>query len=37
MKTSITTVSISGELPEKLKAIANAGFDVVQIFETSLA
>ena len=34
MKTSIATVSISGELPEKLEAIAKAGFDGVEIFET---
>lgn len=33
MKTSIATVSISGELPEKLDAIARAGFDGVEIFE----
>jgi 4-hydroxyphenylpyruvate dioxygenase len=33
MKTSIATVSISGELPEKLEAIAAAGFDGVEIFE----
>ncbi len=33
MKTSIATVSISGELPEKLAAIAKAGFDGVEIFE----
>lgn len=33
MKTSIATVSISGELPEKLAAIADAGFDGVEIFE----
>ena len=33
MKTSIATVSISGELPEKLEAIASAGFDGVEIFE----
>jgi 4-hydroxyphenylpyruvate dioxygenase len=33
MKTSIATVSISGELPEKLAAIARAGFDGVEIFE----
>ncbi|MDM9622820.1 3-keto-5-aminohexanoate cleavage protein [Rhizobium sp. AC44/96] len=33
MKTSIATVSISGELPEKLEAIARAGFDGVEIFE----
>lgn len=37
MKTSIATVSISAELPEKLEAIANAGFDVVEVFETSAA
>lgn len=33
MKTSIATVSISGDLNEKLKAIAEAGFDGVEIFE----
>ena len=33
MKTSIATVSISGELSEKLAAIAAAGFDGVEIFE----
>ncbi|WOS66019.1 bifunctional sugar phosphate isomerase/epimerase/4-hydroxyphenylpyruvate dioxygenase family protein [Sinorhizobium fredii] len=33
MKTSIATVSISGELPDKLAAIATAGFDGVEIFE----
>lgn len=33
MKTSIATVSISGELPQKLQAIAKAGFDGVEIFE----
>ncbi|MBZ6078247.1 bifunctional sugar phosphate isomerase/epimerase/4-hydroxyphenylpyruvate dioxygenase family protein [Microvirga puerhi] len=33
MKTSIATVSISGELPEKLDAIAKAGFQGVEIFE----
>ncbi|ACP23719.1 putative 4-hydroxyphenylpyruvate dioxygenase protein (plasmid) [Sinorhizobium fredii NGR234] len=33
MKTSIATVSISGDLPEKLAAIAAAGFDGVEIFE----
>ncbi|MCM2476337.1 sugar phosphate isomerase/epimerase and 4-hydroxyphenylpyruvate domain-containing protein [Rhizobium sp. CG5] len=33
MKTSIATVSLSGELPEKLAAIAAAGFDGVEIFE----
>lgn len=33
MKTSIATVSISGSLPEKLDAIALAGFDGIEIFE----
>ncbi|TDQ16718.1 hypothetical protein DEV91_106235, partial [Phyllobacterium brassicacearum] len=33
MKTSIATVSLSGELPEKLDAIARAGFAGVEIFE----
>ena len=33
MKTSIATVSISGEFPEKLAAIAKAGFTGVEIFE----
>src|SRR6186997_1080204 len=33
MKTSIATVSIAGELPEKFAAIAAAGFDGVEIFE----
>jgi 4-hydroxyphenylpyruvate dioxygenase len=33
MRTSIATVSISGELPDKLAAIAEAGFDGVEIFE----
>ncbi|MGB3247361.1 MAG: TIM barrel protein [Sulfitobacter sp.] len=33
MKTSIATVSISGNLPEKLDAIAEAGFDGIEIFE----
>ena len=33
MKASIATVSISGDLKEKLQAIANAGFDGVEIFE----
>ncbi|SFB30912.1 4-hydroxyphenylpyruvate dioxygenase [Rhizobium sp. NFR07] len=33
MKTSIATVSISGELPDKLEAIARAGFHGVEIFE----
>lgn len=33
MKTSIATVSISGDLTEKLSAIAAAGFDGIEIFE----
>ncbi|MBE1282756.1 MAG: TIM barrel protein [Rhodobacteraceae bacterium] len=33
MKTSIATVSISGNLREKLEAIAAAGFDGLEIFE----
>jgi 3-dehydroshikimate dehydratase len=33
MKTSIATVSVSGELEEKLQAIAAAGFYGVEIFE----
>jgi len=33
MKTSIATVTLSGELPDKLEAIAQAGFDGVEIFE----
>ncbi len=33
MKTSIATVSISGDLKQKLEAIAKAGFDGVEIFE----
>ena len=33
MKTSIATVSIGGDLREKLAAIAAAGFDGVEIFE----
>ncbi|MBB4952204.1 4-hydroxyphenylpyruvate dioxygenase [Agrobacterium vitis] len=33
MRTSIATVSISGEFPEKLSAIAKAGFSGVEIFE----
>ncbi len=32
-KTSIATVSISGDLTEKLAAIAAAGFDGIEIFE----
>jgi 4-hydroxyphenylpyruvate dioxygenase len=33
-KRSIATVSLSGTLDEKLRAIAAAGFDAVEIFET---
>lgn len=36
MHTSIATVSISGDLGEKLEAIAAAGFDGVEIFENDL-
>lgn len=36
MKTSIATVSISGDFTEKLSAIAEAGFDGVEIFENDL-
>jgi 4-hydroxyphenylpyruvate dioxygenase len=36
MKTSIATVCLSGTLPEKLHAIADAGFDGVEIFEPDL-
>jgi len=36
MKTSIATVCISGDLGEKLQAIAAAGFDGVEIFENDL-
>src|SRR5580765_8914367 len=33
---SIATVSLSGSLDEKLRAIAGAGFDAVEIFENDL-
>jgi len=36
MRTSIATVSISGEFEEKLAAIARAGFDGIEIFENDL-
>jgi len=36
MKTSIATVSISGDLKEKLQAIAAAGFDGLEIFENDI-
>ena len=35
-KRSIATVSLSGSLDEKLRAIAAAGFDAVEIFENDL-
>jgi 4-hydroxyphenylpyruvate dioxygenase len=35
-KLSIATVSLSGSLDEKLRAIAGAGFDEVEIFENDL-
>ncbi|MFS2126121.1 3-dehydroshikimate dehydratase QuiC [Pseudomonas sp. Pseusp97] len=36
MQRSIATVSLSGTLPEKLEAIAAAGFEGVEIFENDL-
>ena len=36
MRTGIATVSISGDLAEKLDAIQAAGFDGVEIFEQDL-
>jgi 4-hydroxyphenylpyruvate dioxygenase len=36
MKTSIATVCVSGNLQEKLEAIAGAGFKAVEIFENDL-
>src|SRR5579862_611303 len=36
MKLSIATVSLSGDLAEKLEAIAAAGFTGVEIFENDL-
>jgi 4-hydroxyphenylpyruvate dioxygenase len=36
MRKSIATVSLSGTLPEKLAAAAQAGFDGVEIFENDL-
>jgi 4-hydroxyphenylpyruvate dioxygenase len=36
MRTSIATVSISGSLEGKLRAVAEAGFDGVEIFENDL-
>jgi 4-hydroxyphenylpyruvate dioxygenase len=35
-RTSIATVSLSGTLPEKLEAIASAGYDGVEIMESDL-
>ena len=37
MKTSIATVSISGDLKEKLHAIAKAGFDITPSNPAELA
>ena len=36
LRKSIATVSVSGSLPEKLKAVAAAGFDGVEIFDNDL-
>jgi 4-hydroxyphenylpyruvate dioxygenase len=36
MQRSIATISVSGTLPEKLHAIAAAGFDAVEIFDQDL-
>ncbi|MGI5271366.1 bifunctional sugar phosphate isomerase/epimerase/4-hydroxyphenylpyruvate dioxygenase family protein [Nonomuraea sp. CA-218870] len=36
MRKSIATVSVSGTLPEKLEAVAAAGFDGVEVFENDL-
>jgi 4-hydroxyphenylpyruvate dioxygenase len=36
MRKSIATVSLPGKLPDKLQAIASAGFDGVEIFEPNL-
>lgn len=36
MKRSIATVSLSGTLPEKLEAVAAAGFDGIELFENDL-
>ncbi|WP_207883270.1 3-dehydroshikimate dehydratase QuiC [Pseudomonas sp. 30_B] len=36
MQRSIATVSLSGTLPDKLEAIAAAGFDGVEVFENDL-
>ena len=36
MKTSISTVTLAGDLREKLAAIRAAGFDGIEIFEQDL-
>jgi 4-hydroxyphenylpyruvate dioxygenase len=36
MKTSIATVSISGALADKLRAIASAGYAGAEIFENNV-
>lgn len=36
MRRAIATVSIAGALPEKLRAIADAGFDAVELFAPDL-
>ena len=36
MKTAIATVCLSGALDDKLEAIANAGFERVELFENDL-
>jgi 4-hydroxyphenylpyruvate dioxygenase len=33
MRKSIATVSLSGTLPQKLDAVAAAGFDAIELFE----
>ncbi len=36
MKTSIASVSVRGDMAEKLRAVASAGFDGIEIFENDL-
>ncbi len=36
MKTAIATVTLSGSLPKKLEAAADAGFDAVELFDNDL-
>jgi 4-hydroxyphenylpyruvate dioxygenase len=36
MLRSIATVSVGGSLPDKLEAIAEAGFDGIELFENDL-